>query len=144
MVDQAGRDLHDMPRTPLCHLGNGAPGETEEPAEVDRNDGGEIVLGVVDERFGDEDACIVDERVDAAEAIESLRDDALHRRRIDDVAGDVENVRVGRRLDRARIGDHAVVPLAKSPDQIRANPLRRAGDDRDLPVRAHDISMVFE
>ena len=78
--------------------------------------------GVVGERLGDEDAGVVDQRVDAAEARDRLRDDALGGRRIGDVAGDGQDVRIGGRLDRAGIGDDAVVAVAVRLDQAAPMP----------------------
>ena len=104
----------------------------EEAAEIDRNDRREILGGIVGERLGDEDAGIVDQRVDAAETLERLRYDLLRRRRIGDVAGNGQNIRIPRRLDRAGIGDDAVIAIAISLDQVRADALRCAGDDDDF------------
>ena len=77
-----------MTRTLLQHFGCDEFGESEEAAEVERQNRSVIVVGIVGERLGDEDAGIVDQRVDAAEAFERLRDDALRRLGIGDVAGE--------------------------------------------------------
>jgi hypothetical protein len=47
---------------------NGGLGDAEEAREVDADDGGELVLGVVGEGLGEEDPRVVDQGVDAANA----------------------------------------------------------------------------
>ena len=60
----------------------------KKPADVDAHHR-RIVLGrVLRERLCDEDAGIVDQRVDAAEARDGLRDDAFGGGRVGDVAGE--------------------------------------------------------
>ena len=74
----------------LQHFGGHALRETEKSAKIGRNDGRIILLRVIDEGFGDENARIVDEGVNAAKASEPLRNDAIGRRRIGNVTGDVQ------------------------------------------------------
>jgi hypothetical protein len=52
-------------------------GQPEESDNVDGEDFCEVFLGVVDERFRDENARIVDERVDAPEAGRSFLNDPV-------------------------------------------------------------------
>src|SRR5258706_15204018 len=59
VVDEAGRDLHDVTRTLLQHFGRDPFGEPKETSEIDRKDRSVISFGIVDERLGDEDARVV-------------------------------------------------------------------------------------
>jgi len=101
----------------------------EEAGDVDRQVVVVVGMGEFDERLGDEDAGVVDQRVDAPKERQRLADDALGGRRVGDVAGDGENVRVTARRDRPRVGDDAVVAIAVGPNQLGAEPLGRAGND---------------
>ena len=68
----------------------------KKPARLTPSIGGEVGLGVLGERLGDEDAGVVDQRVDAAELRATASAiDPLGGRRVGDVAGDGQNV--GRR-----------------------------------------------
>ena len=62
--------LTTWPPYRVSHLGDGALGQPEEPGEVDPDDQGVVVGGVVGERLGDEHAGVVDQGVDAAEALQ--------------------------------------------------------------------------
>jgi hypothetical protein len=66
--------------------------------------------------FCDEDAGIVDERIDAAEALERLRRDAFRGSGIAYVAGNRQDIRIRRGPDRAGIRDNAEIAIAISPD----------------------------
>jgi hypothetical protein len=72
VIDKAGRDLHDMTAALLLHLGERELRDVEEAGDVDAQHGGEVVRGVLDERLGDEDAGVVDERIDAPEAANDM------------------------------------------------------------------------
>ena len=98
MVDQARRDLHDMAAALLLHLGDGELGDVKEARDIDAQDRRIVGLGVLSERFGDEDAGVVDERVDAPEPGHAFGDRTLGRLPIGDVAGDDHDVVVARRL----------------------------------------------
>ena len=67
MIDQARRDLHDMTAALLYHLGDGELRDVKGASNVDAQDRREVGLGILGEWFGDEDARVVDERVDATE-----------------------------------------------------------------------------
>jgi hypothetical protein len=69
MVDEARGNLNDMAPALLLHLGDGELRGVEEPGGVDAQDGSVIGLGVLGEGLGDEDARVVDERVDAPEPV---------------------------------------------------------------------------
>ena len=96
---------------------------------------GEVGLGVLGERLGDEDPGVVDQRIDPAELLDRPADHPVGDRRVGDVAGDGQHVRRGVGLDGPRVGDDAVAPVEEPADQSRADPLRRAGDDGDFALR---------
>jgi hypothetical protein len=79
VIDQAGGDLHDVAAALLLHFRNRQLGDAEEAGEVDAERAGEIGLAVLGERFCDEDAGVVDQRVDAAEPGHGFCDHALRR-----------------------------------------------------------------
>jgi hypothetical protein len=116
----------------LQHFGRDPPGHVEEAAEVDRDDRRVILVRIAGEGLRNEDAGVVDQAVDAAEALERLRDDSFGRLGIGDVAGDSQNVRIRGRLDRTGVGDDAIIAIAISLDQFRADALRCAGDNDDF------------
>jgi hypothetical protein len=67
VVNKARADLDNMAATLLFHLGDGELRHVEEADSVDAQGGGEVGFGIFGEGLGDEDAGIVDERVDAPE-----------------------------------------------------------------------------
>jgi hypothetical protein len=128
-------DLDDVAAAPLLHLGDGELSDVEEAGEVDADDGGEVGLGVAGEGPGDEEAGVVDERVDTPEPRHTFGDRAFRRLPVRDVAGHGQDIVIVRRLDRPRGCDHPVLALAIRLDQGRADALRRPGDDGDFPCR---------
>ena len=66
----------------------------EEAEDVHAEDGSEVRLGVAGEGLGDENAGVVDERVDAPEPRQTFGDRALRRFAARDVARDGENIGV--------------------------------------------------
>ena len=70
-----------MAATPLLHLGDGELCDVKEPGDVDAHDRPVVGLGVRGERFGDEDAGVVDERVDAPEPCHAFGDRTRGRRK---------------------------------------------------------------
>ena len=81
----------------LLHLGDGELRDVKEPADVDAQDRCVVGLGVLGERLADEDAGVVDERVDPAEPGHAFGDRTLGRLPIGNVAGDGNDVIVARR-----------------------------------------------
>jgi len=77
VIDQAGGDLHDVAAALLLHFRNRQLGNAEESGEVDAERAGEIGLALLGERFGDEDAGVVDQRVDTAEPGQAVGDHPL-------------------------------------------------------------------
>jgi molybdenum-dependent DNA-binding transcriptional regulator ModE len=112
MVDEACRDLHDMAAALLLHLGDGQLRDAKEAGEVDAQDRRVIGLGILGKGLCNEDAGIVDQRVDAAEAGDAFGNRALGGLPVGDVAGHREDVLIARRLDGSRGRDHAVVAIA--------------------------------
>jgi hypothetical protein len=122
-----------MAATPLLHLGDGELCDVKEPGDVDAQDRRVVGLGVLSERFGDEDAGVVDERVDAPELGYAFGDRTLGRLPIGDVAGNDQDVVVVRRLDRACRRDDPIIAIAVGLDEGRADALRRPGNDSNFP-----------
>jgi hypothetical protein len=82
----------------LLHLGDGELRHVKEARDIDAQDRRVVGLGVLSERFGDEDAGVVDERVDAPEPRHAFRDCTLGRLAIGDVAGDDHDIVAAQRL----------------------------------------------
>lgn len=144
MVDQAGGDVDDVPGALFEHLGDRQLGDVEEAVEVHGQHVYVVFVGVVGEGFGDEDAGVVDQAVDAAEARHAFVDYALGGGRVGDVAGHREDVRVGGWLDRTRGGHHAIIEGAVGLNHSGADALGGTGNDHDFahfvsPVRAWDL-----
>ena len=77
MVNQARGDLDHMAAPLLRHLGDRKLRDMEEPRDVDRHDGRVVGLGILGERFADEDAGVVDQRVDTPEPRHPIRNGTL-------------------------------------------------------------------
>jgi hypothetical protein len=85
----------------LEHLADDALGQHEESREVDADRTCIVVNRVVGKRLGDEDASVVDEGVDAPEALECPTEDPIDGGGIGDVSLDGKHGRIPDRLDRA-------------------------------------------
>ena len=118
-----GRDVDHMAAVPLQHLGDGPLSQPEESAEVDADQQGVVLGGVVGERLGDEDAGVVDQGVDASETLQRSADDLVGGGGLGDVAVDGEHVGVLGRLHRAGGSDHAPALSAIGGDQAGADTL---------------------
>jgi hypothetical protein len=129
VLDEARSEVDDVAGALRGHLPDGSLGDVEEPGQVHGGGHRVVVERVVG---GDEDARVVDERVDPPEATERLIDHALGGLTLCDVAGDREQVRVIRRVNRSQGGDDGVAGAAKARDEARTDAARRAGDDRGL------------
>ena len=79
VVGQGRGDVDDVAGSLLQHLDDGALGQREEPSEIDADHRFVVIGGVVGERLGDIHPGIVDETVDAAEALECPADDPVGR-----------------------------------------------------------------
>lgn len=138
VVRQAGGDVDDVAATLFFHLGDRELGDVEEAIQVHRQHSGVVFLGVGGERFGDEDSGVVDQGVDAAETCDRFTDDSLGDRRVADVAGNGEDVRIGGWLDRTRSGDYPVIEITESLDHACAETLGGASNNDDFFRIAHD------
>ena len=126
------------------HLADGALGHPEESGEVDPGDQRVVLGGVVGEWLGEEDACVVDQGVDAPEAVNCLADDLVGGGLVGHVARDREDVWVLRRLDVERIRHDRPASLPVSVDEAGADSLRAAGDDCYLlPGFVHGFSVLM-
>jgi hypothetical protein len=101
VVDQACRDLHDMAAGLIFHLRDGALRDVEEAGNVHVQHGRVIGVGILRERLGDEDAGVVDKRVDAPEPPHPFRDHPIRRLPIADIAGNDQDVGVDGLAERA-------------------------------------------
>ena len=72
VVYEARRDLDDVAAATLLHLRERELRDVEESGQVDAEDRCVIDLGVLCEWFRDEDASVVDERVDTPEPRHAL------------------------------------------------------------------------
>jgi len=115
-----------------------APGDMEKAVKIDAEHVGIIFVRIVGERLCDEDAGIIDECVDATEALERLQHDTFSGLGIGYVTCNRQNVRIGGRLDGAGGRYNAEIAIAVSLDQGFADTLRRAGDDSDFLFCTHD------
>jgi hypothetical protein len=116
----------------LFHFGDGELRDMEEARYVDGDEGRVVFRGIAGEGLGDEDAGVVDQRVDAAKTGDGFGNHPLRSSRIGDVASHGQDAGVIRRLDRACCCDHAIVEFAKRVDQFAANALRCTGNDDDF------------
>ena len=85
---------------------------------------GEIGLGVIGERLGDEYPGVVDQRIDPAKLLDRTADNPVRDRRIGDVAGDGQYIRRGDGLDGPRVGDDAEATIEEPANQSRPDTLR--------------------
>ncbi len=95
----------------------------EEASEVHARNRCVVFSGVPSEWLGNEDAGVVDQRIDAAEACHSLRNHAARGSRVGDIARHRQNVGIIRRPDGPCRCDNAVVAFAESLDQFCTNAL---------------------
>src|SRR5579883_3265414 len=126
-----------MTPTLLLHLGDGELRHVKEASNVGAQESLVVSLGVLGERLGNEDASVVDERVDTPESGHAFRNSTLGGFSLSDVTGDCQNFIIVRRLDRARGRDHPIVALAVRLDESCSNALRRAGNNSDFLFSAH-------
>ena len=89
------------------------------------------------EQFGDKDAGVIDERVDAPEPSKAFDDRPFGRLAFGDIAGQRKDFMVVRRFDRTRRRDHPVMAIAVCIDEGRANALRRTSNHSNLQFDAH-------
>src|SRR5262249_26159682 len=91
-----------------------------------------VLLRVLGEGLSDEDPGVVNQGVDAAEALEASGDDVLGDGEVSDVALDGDDVVVAGGGNAARVGDDCVAEFAVRTDEVGADALRRASDHGDL------------
>lgn len=148
LFGQRRRDVDDVAGALPQHLGGRLLRDVEEPEQVQRDEGHQIVLGVVDEGLGDEDSGVVDQGVDAAEALHRCTDHALRSARSGDVSIDRQDARGGARLDGPGVGDNSVAAGEVPVHEACADPLGCAGDDDNLLLCflfcAHDVSRFLK
>ena len=132
-----GADVDHVAAVPHRHLANGALRQPEEPGDADSHHGGVIGGGVAGERLGNDHARVIDQGVDAAEAVQCGVDDPVGGGGCGDISVHGDQVRFLRPLDRAGTGHHRPVPLPVPGDQASTDAPRGSGDDGDL-AGGHD------
>ncbi len=138
MVGQTRRDTDDMAAPELFHRRYGGLRDVVKSVDVGRHNVGILLGAVVGEWTRNENTGVIDQRVDPPEIFNCRRNHARASFRIADVARDGQQVRIARRLDRARRGDDAIIAIEIGADERRADPLRCAGDNDDFLTVAHD------
>ncbi|MCS3763123.1 hypothetical protein GGE24_005129 [Bradyrhizobium centrosematis] len=88
----------------------------KKPATFVTHDRRIVLRRVLRKRLGDKDACIVDQRVYAAETGESLMNDTFGCSAVGDVARNGKDVIIAGGLDGARRCHDAVIAIAKTLD----------------------------
>jgi hypothetical protein len=142
---RARRDVDDRAAAPLAHRRDGGAAGQEHRRDVDVHH----LLPFPERDLGERphlergvEARVVDEHVEAATPRERLVDEPRDLRLVGDVGGEAHPVRVrrGRLLGAAQVGDDDPGALGSEPVGDRpADPLRRSGDDGDLPLKLrHD------
>src|SRR6516162_2564137 len=112
MVHQARRDLHDMTATLFLHFSNHELRHVEEASEIDAQNGSVVGIRVLSERLGDENASVVDKRIDAAKPPHCLCNDTLGRSPLANVTAYCDDAIVCRRRYRSGGGDHTVAAIS--------------------------------
>ena len=121
-----------MPATILFHFRDGELGDVEEAAHIGRNDLRIVFFGVAREWFGDENAGVVDERIDAPEAGHGFAYHAFGCGRIRDITGNSQDIWIGRWLNGARGRYHFVAEGSEPFHYTCTNALRCASYDDDF------------
>jgi hypothetical protein len=85
-IDQRRCDLHDVAALALLHLDHGALRDVKEAGEIDPENRRIIGLGIFRERLRDEDAGIVDQRIDPPKSSHPVRDRAFGSLDVRDIA----------------------------------------------------------
>src|SRR6266550_6686365 len=121
-----------MPTALFEHRRDRALRHGKESGEVDRDDVGVVLGGVIGQRLGDEDAGVVDQRVNPAELTQALADDLFGGGGIADVTLNGKHAGVFRRLDGARVRYYRVAEFPVCGDERLSDSLRGPGDDGNL------------
>ena len=107
----------------LEHLRRDPLRDVEEAGEIGRDLGVEVLGRVVGEGLGDEDAGIVDQRVDPPEPRDRLPNHRFGGRRIADIAAHRHDILIAGLLDRAGGRHDPVVAIPERLDQAGADAL---------------------
>jgi hypothetical protein len=137
MVYEARRDLDDVAAAALFHLSDRELRHVEESRQVDAEHRRVIGLAVLPEGLRDEDAGVVDERIDTPEPRHAFGDRTLGRPPVRDVARNGQDVRVVGMSDRARNRDDPVAATAIRLYECCAYALRCAGDHGNFLFTVH-------
>jgi len=97
----------------LAHYLHRALGHMKEACDIGGDVGSVVVMRIGGERLGDERAGVVDQRIDAAEAIERLLEDQIRRIRVSDIPLHRHEVLITAWFDRSGSGNDTVVAIPK-------------------------------
>ena len=113
LVNETGSDSYDMTTPHLAHQLDRALGHVKEACDICSDIAGVVVIRVGGERLGDERAGVVDERIDAAEAIQRLLEDLIRRVRVSNIPFHCHEVLITTWFDRSGSGNDTVVAIPK-------------------------------
>jgi hypothetical protein len=119
------------------HRGNRTLRNMEEPRDIDTKDSRIVSLGVFGEGLGDEDAGVIDERVDPSEPRHTHGNRIFGRFPVSDVPRYNENIGIARRLYRACCRHYAVPAIGIGCDKGCTDTLRCAGNHSNLLFSGH-------
>jgi hypothetical protein len=124
VFDERRRNRDQMTTVTLVeHPGHRRAGHLEEATQIYARNGVVVLVRVVDEWLGDEDACVVDHGVDPPEALDRGVDDALADTWLCKVSRHAQHHRIVTGVDSAGIGHDGIAELAVSGDKGLADSL---------------------
>jgi len=109
LVNQAGSDSYDMTTPRLAHQLHRTLGHMKEACDIGGDVVSVFVIRIGGERLGHERAGVVDQRIDAAEAIQRLLEDPIRRFRVGNIPLHRHDVLIMTRFDGSRSGNDTVV-----------------------------------
>ncbi|MGY4296678.1 hypothetical protein ACVWXN_004773 [Bradyrhizobium sp. i1.4.4] len=109
----------------------------KKPREIDPDHLGEVGLRILGKGLRNEQAGIVDERIDPSEALDGQFHDAIGRLCAGDIAIDRGHRRIVAPADRTRTGNDVIADIPVGLEQSCANAARCSGDDGNLPFGRH-------
>ena len=136
MIDQARRNIDDVPRPLTGHLSHCRLRNAKEATEVGANRVREIGFRVIVKWLTDEYTGVVYKGVYSAKLLNRFADNSFSNLRTRNIAGDCHDAWIARRFNRSRGGNYTIIPISKPPHEAGANTLRSAGYDHNFVI--HD------